>query len=286
MQYRHYGKSDVRLSMIGFGGICVMNESATDARRIVETARERGINYFDVAPQYGNAEEMLGPALEPHRNDVFLACKTLMREAESARADFTRSLERLRTDYLDLYQLHAIETEEDVQRVLAPGGTLELLNRLKSDGTVRYVGFSAHNEEMALRLLDAYDFDSVLFPINWVTWYRGGIGRRLVERATLRGTAVLALKSLAIRRWTEDEERTWSKTWYKPAETPEEVSRGVRFTLSRRVAAAVSPGHEELLWKACDAADRFVPLAEDEEKELETAAIAIDPVFSRTVTAI
>lgn len=286
MQYRYYGTSDVQLSAIGFGGICVMNESAADAQRIVDTARERGINYFDVAPQYGNAEEMLGPALEPHRKDVFLACKTLMRDAESAYNDFTRSLRRLRTDYLDLYQLHAIETEEDVQRILAPTGTLELMNRLKAEGTVRYVGFSAHNEEMALRLLDAYDFDSVLFPINWITWYRGTIGQRLIERAIVRGTAVLALKSLAIRRWTEDEERTWSKTWYKPAETPEEVSRGVRFTLSRRVTSAVSPGHEELLWKACDAADRFVPLTAKEESDVAAAAGAIEPVFSRTVTAI
>lgn len=286
MQYRYYGNTDVRLSTIGFGGICVMNESTDDARRIVDTARERGITYFDVAPQYGNAEEMLGPALEPHRKDVFLACKTLMREAPAAAEDFERSLERLRTDYLDLYQLHAIETEDDVQRVLSDGGTLQLMTQLKNEGRIRYVGFSAHNEDMALRLLDSYRFDSVLFPINWVTWYRGGIGRRLVERAAIRGVAVLALKSLAIRRWNEEEERTWSKTWYKPAESREDVTRGIRFTLSQSVTSAVSPGHEELLWKACDAADEFVPLSETEEQEIEKAAVTIDPVFSRTITAI
>lgn len=286
MKYREYGGTGVMLSVIGFGGICVMDENADDARRIVDHARERGINYFDVAPQYGNAEEMLGPALEPHRDGVFLACKTLMREADAAREDLNRSLQRLRTDHFDLYQLHAIETEDDVDRLLAPGGTVELLTELKASGRARHVGFSAHNEDVALRLLDAYTFDSVLFPINWLTWYRGGIGRRLVESAALHGTEVLALKSLAMRRWTEKEERTWSKTWYRPAETPAEVTRGVRFTLSCSVVAAVSPGHEELLWMACDAADTFEPLSEEENRALEREAKAYQPIFSRTVTAI
>lgn len=286
MQYREYGTSGVELSVIGFGGICVMNESTEDAQRIVDHARERGINYFDVAPQYGNAEEMLGPALEQHRKDVFLACKTLKRDAESARADFERSLERLRTDWFDLYQLHAIETKDDVDRILAPGGTLELLTELKKTGRVRHVGFSAHNEDLAIQLLSAYRFDSVLFPINWITWYRGEIGKRLMQRAIEKGTAVLSLKALAIRRWTDEEERNWSKTWYKPAETAEEVSRGVRFTLSRAVTAAVSPGHEQLLWKACDAAEDFEPLNDDEERNLEEMATSIEPVFSRSVTSI
>lgn len=286
MQKREYGSTGVELSVIGFGGICVMDETPEDAKRIVDRARERGINYFDVAPQYGNAEIMLGPALEPHRKDVFLACKTLKRERSEAREDLNRSLDRLRTDHLDLYQLHGIETENDVDRLLAPGGTVEYLEELKAEGTIRFAGFSAHNEEAALRLLDAYHFDSILFPVNWAVWHQGNVGRRVIDRAAERGTAVLALKALALRRWKEDEEKNWAKTWYKPADTPELASRGVRFTLSRPVTAAVSPGHEELLWLACDAADRFAPLSEAEEAAIAEEARSMEPVFSRTVTAI
>lgn len=286
MQYREYGSTGVSLSVVGFGGICVKDESGDDARRMVETARERGINYFDVAPQYGNAEVMLGPALKPHRGEVFLACKTLQREAKAARDDFNRSLERLRTDYLDLYQLHGIEGEEDVDHLLAPGGTLELLEELKQKGLVRFVGFSAHNEDAALRLLRSYPFDSILFPINWATWYQGNIGQRIVAEAEKQGVAVLALKALALRRLQEDEEKQWHKSWYKPVETPEQARKGLRFTLSRPVTAAVSPGHEELLWWACDAADSFTPLSQEEEAEIAREAHGTPPLFSREITSI
>ena len=276
----------MELSVVGFGGICVKDETPEDAARIVATARDRGISYFDVAPQYGNAEERLGPALEPYRKDIFLACKTLMREGAEARKDFQTSLSRLRTDHIDLYQLHGIETDEDVDRLLGPGGTIELLEELKRSGAVRFAGFSAHNEDAALRLLKAYPFDSILFPINRFTWHQGNIGPRIAAKAQERGTAILALKALALRRRRENEEKKWSKTWYKPVESAEEAALGLRFTLSRPVTAAVSPGHEELLWWACDAADDFVPLSAEEEAKLAREAHEMPPLFSREITSI
>lgn len=286
MEKRRYGSHDIELSIVGFGGILVTAETAKEAERRVSRAVDRGVNYFDVAPSYGNAEEMLGPALEPYRADVFLACKTNVRDAAGAEKEFSASLRRLRTGHIDLYQLHGIQTEEDVDAILAPTGALSLFQRLRERGDISYIGFSAHNEDAALRLLDAFPFDSVLFPINWATWHAGGIGPRIVESAQKRGTAVLALKALAKRRWQEHEERTWTKTWYHPVDTSEEADRGVRFTLSRPVVAAVSPGHIEHFEWACDAADRFTPLTPEEESELETMARNVDPLFSRTVTAI
>ncbi|MFW6288962.1 MAG: aldo/keto reductase [Spirochaetota bacterium] len=286
MEKRNYGKHDVQLSVVGFGGILVTDETTGESARRVSYAIDRGVNYFDVAPSYGNAEEMLGPALEPYRQDVFLACKTNKRDAEGAEEEFRASLQKLRTDHIDLYQLHGIQTEDEVDQVLAPGGALSFYRTLQERGDIRYIGFSAHNEDAALRLLAAFDFDSVLFPINWATWYAGEIGPRIVDAATDRGTAVLALKSLAKTRWKEDEERTWNKTWYRPVENFEEAERGLRFTLSRPVVAAVSPGHIEHFEWACDAADRFTPLSEAEEREIAELARSTDPIFSRTVTAI
>jgi aryl-alcohol dehydrogenase-like predicted oxidoreductase len=290
MLARRYGEHDVFLSVVGFGGICVTDESETEASRIVSTAVDRGINYFDVAPSYGNAEERLGPALEPYRRDVFLACKTNVRDADGAEREFRASQRKLRTDYIDLYQLHGIESPEEVDAVLAPGGALELLTRLQAAGEVRFLGFSAHNEDAALRLLDAYSFDSVLFPINWRAWYAGGVGPRLIDRARSRGAAVLALKALADRRLREGEARPYSKSWYKPVSTYAEAEMALRFTLSRPVTAAVSPGHEELLWWACDAAAGFSPLSVEEERELRDRALAADaadvPIFTRSVTRI
>ena len=286
MEKRPYGLTGVSLSVVGFGGILVSEETEAESARRVSIAIDRGVNYFDVAPTYGNAEERLGPALLPYRDQVFLACKTTQRDAASARKEFRGSLERLCTDRIDLYQIHSIQTHEDVDAVLAPDGALSLFLKLREQGDIRFIGFSAHNEDAALRLMSAFHFDSILFPINWATWYAGEIGPRIIDAAREHGTAVLALKALAMRRWREHEDRVWSKTWYRPADSPAEAERGLRFTLSRPVVSAVSPGHIEHFQWACDAADRFTALKDEEERQLETLAASIEPVFSRAVTAI
>ena len=286
MEKRQYGKHDVHLSIVGFGGILVTDETADESSRRVAYAIERGVNYFDVAPSYGNAEDMLGPALEPYRKDVFLACKTTQRDAAGAEKEFRASLQKLRTDRIDLYQIHGIQTEEEVDRVLAPDGALSFYRKLRENGEIRFIGFSAHNEDAALRLLSAFDFDSVLFPINFATWHAGGIGQRIIEAASARDTAVLALKALALRRWEENEERPWKKGWYRPVDNYQDAERGLRFTLSRPVVAAVSPGNLEHFEWACDAADRFTPLSDAEEREIAEIARSADPIFSRTLTAI
>lgn len=286
MEKRPYGATGVSLSVVGFGGILVSKETEAESARRVSIAIDRGVNYFDVAPTYGNAEERLGPALLPYRDQVFLACKTTQRDAASAQKEFRSSLKKLCTDRIDLYQIHGIQTDEDVDAVLAPNGALSLFWKLREQGDIRFIGFSAHNEDAALRLMSAFDFDSILFPINWATWYAGEIGPRIMDAAGERGTAVLALKALAMRRWRENEDRHWNKTWYRPADSLAEAERGLRFTLSRPVVSAVSPGHiEHFLW-ACDAADRFTALSDEEERQLEALAATGEPIFSRVVTAI
>jgi predicted aldo/keto reductase-like oxidoreductase len=279
MEKRTLGQTGESLSIVGFGGILVMDEEPASASRLVAQAVERGINYFDVAPTYGNAEERLGPALEPYRKSVFLACKTEKRTAEEAREALHESLARLRTDYFDLYQLHAVTTMEQVEQIMGPGGALETFVKAREEGLVRYLGFSAHSEEAATALLDRFEFDSILFPFNWVCWHQGNFGPRALEKAQEAGAGILALKSLAKRKWKEGEEKTWSKCWYAPVDTFEAVSLALRFTLSKPVTAAVSPGHPELAWWACDAADQFTPLSKEEAAELARRSEGLDPIF-------
>jgi aryl-alcohol dehydrogenase-like predicted oxidoreductase len=267
------------LSVIGFGGILVSNESADFSSEVVSQAIDRGINYFDVAPSYGNAEEMLGPALEPYRQDVFLACKTGKRTAGEAREELEQSLKKLRTDHFDLYQLHAVKTEEDVETILGPGGALETFVSARQEGLVRYLGFSAHSEEAAIALMESFDFDTILAPFNWVCWLEGGFGAKMLDEAKERNMGILALKALAKRRWKEDEERKWSKTWYSPVDTYQEAAMAVRFTLSKPITAAVSPGHPELLWWACDAAETFTQITAEEEVSLAEQAKGLEYIF-------
>ncbi len=280
MEQRRYGKTDIMLSMVGFGGIVVTDETPASAARLVGHAVQgRGINYFDVAPTYGNAEERLGPALEPYRKSVFLACKTEKRTADEALASLHHSLKLLRTDYFDLYQLHAVTTLDEVEQIFGPGGAMETFVKAREQGLVRFLGFSAHSEEAALALMERFEFDSILFPINWVCWHQGKFGARTVAKAAEKGMGILALKTLAKRQWNEGEERKWPKCWYSPVDTYEEATLALRFTFSRPVTAGTSPGHAELLWWMCDAAEAFQPLTPEEEAEVARRSTGLAPIF-------
>jgi aryl-alcohol dehydrogenase-like predicted oxidoreductase len=280
MEKRKLGKTGESLSIVGFGGIAVMDEEPSTAKQLVAQAvKERGINYFDVAPSYGNAEERLGPALEPYRKDVFLACKTGERSAEGSKRELHQSLERLRTDHFDLYQLHGVSKMEEVEQTMGPGGALETFVQAREKGMVRFLGFSAHSEEAALALMDRFAFDTILFPFNWTCWHKGKFGPRVLARADEKGMGILALKTMAKRKWKEGEERRWSKAWYSPVDTFEEAALAVRFTFSKPITAGTSPGHAELLWWMCDAAEQFAPLTEEEDAELARRAAELDPIF-------
>ena len=280
MEMRNLGNTKEKLSVIGFGGIVVMNEPVKDASRFVSQAINRGINYFDVAPQYGNAQEMMGPALKPYRKNVFLACKTLKRSAKEAEEELHDSLKKLKTDHFDLYQFHSVITVDEVNRIIGPGGALEAFVKAKEKGLVRYLGLTAHSEEAALALMQAYDFTSVMFPFNWALWFKHDFGPAVLNKAGQRGMGVLALKSLAKRALEKGEINRWGKCWYVPEDNFEEASLGLRFTLSLNgVTAAVSPSHAELLWLACDIADNFKPVTEEELSILKEKSIDMDTII-------
>ncbi len=280
MEKRILGRTGAELSVIGFGGIVIRDVSPTDAAGYVARAIERGINYFDVAPGYGNAEERLGPALEPYRDQVFLACKTGKRSAREAECEFNRSLQRLGTDYFDLYQFHGVSSVEQAEQILAPGGALEFFVAARERGLIRHIGFSAHSEAAALRLLEAFPFDSMLLPVNLFCWRDGGFGQQACRAAVERGTGILALKSLAKRPVREGEEKKWPKCWYVPFDTVAEARIALQFTLSRPVTAAVCPGHAELLWLACDA---LSTLPDRSRTESPRSDITGEPIFRTAV---
>src|SRR6056297_857366 len=279
MKKRILGRTGKELSIIGFGGILVMDETAKESERLVNKAIEKGINYFDVAPNYGNAQQMLGPALKPYRDDVFLACKSELRDYDGVMSDFTESLKLLKTDHIDLYQLHAVTTDEDVNRILSKDGALNAFQELRDKGVIRYIGFSAHTEEAALRLLDHFDFDTILFPFNWVTWHKNDFGKKLMKLAQERNLGILALKALAKRALAKGEEKAYPKAWYYPVETFEEAQKALRFTLSLPVTAAVTPGHEKYFDWACEIAQNFKPLKDEELEELKNNAMELKPIF-------
>ena len=279
MEKRILGKTKEKLSIIGFGGIVVNNETTSDASRYVSTAIDRGINYFDVAPEYGNAQEMMGPALEPYRKDIFLACKTHENTRKGAEKEFYDSLKKLKTDYFDLYQLHEVYTLDEVNEITGPGGALEFIIEAKEKGLIKYIGFTTHSEKVAIALMDAYDFVSILFPFNWALWFKDDYGPTVLKKAEEKGIGILALKALAKGAWEKDEKRNWNKCWYAPMDSLDEASLALRFILSFPVTSAVSPSHAELLWLACDIADGFKPISPEEKDVLKKRSKSIDTLL-------
>ncbi|MGE5569308.1 MAG: aldo/keto reductase [Rhodospirillales bacterium] len=275
-------RDGIQLSIIGFGGVVVMGMDQKDANRIVAEAFDRGVNYFDVAPSYGDgeAEIKLGEALRPFRKQVFLACKTGKRDAEGARAELERSLQRLHTDHFDLYQFHAVTTKEDVEQIFGPGGAAETFLKARAEGKARYLGCSAHSEEAALAMLDRFRLDSVLFPINFVCFSQSNFGPRVIARAKEKGAARLALKALARTSWAPGADRSrHPKAWYEPIEDAELAAKALRFTLSEDVTAAIPPGDEANLKRALDIAARFNPMTGQERADLLASAKGIKPLF-------
>jgi len=275
-------KDNIKLSIIGFGGILVVGMEQSAANRLAEESiQEIGINYFDVAPSYGDgeAEIKLGKALKNSRKEIFLACKTMERDAKGAEKELHRSLKRLYTDYFDLYQFHAVTTPEEVEQIFAPDGAIRTFLKARDAGKIRFIGFSAHSEKAALALLERFNFDSVLFPINFVCIAQGNFGPGVIQKAGEKKAALLALKSLAYSPWPEGMEKQYPKCWYRPVDERHLAQQALRFTLSEPVTAAIPPGDERLFRLAVEFASEFSPLSASERAKLLDDTKHIEPLF-------
>ncbi|MGQ9731900.1 MAG: aldo/keto reductase, partial [Candidatus Zipacnadales bacterium] len=260
LEKRRYKIDGPEISIIGLGGIVVSQLEQNMANDIVAWSVDYGVTYFDVAPTYGNAQERLGPALRPYREQSFLACKTARREAAGAQAELEESLRLLQTDHFDLYQLHGVAKEEDVDTILSPKGALATLVKARDEGKTRYLGFSAHSVSCALRLLETFEFDSVLFPLNCVCMENGNFGPQVIEKAQEKGAAILALKALAWTPLPPGAQKRYPKCWYQPIEDRELARLALNYTLSLPVTAAIPPGDPGLFKMAVELALQYAPI--------------------------
>jgi len=277
---RTLGRTGIKLSILGLGGMAIARETPADVKALVSEAFEAGVNYFDVAPSYADAEDLLGAALEPFRSRVHLACKTMKRDKAGARQELETSLRKLRTDHFDLYQFHALTNPAEVEAILGPNGALETFVAAKQEGKVRFIGFSAHSEEAALLALSGFAFDTILFPVNYVCVHQGDFGPRVIQKAQELGVGILAIKALAQAPWAQGEIRaSCAKCWYRPVVDPEEQALALRFTLSQPVTAAVPPGDIAFFRRALALARVFHPLSGAEAEDVRRRAAAHQPLF-------
>lgn len=268
------------LTVIGFGGMIVANTEQRDADNYVAEAIDKGINYFDVAPSYADAEDHLGPALRGKRQGIFLACKTEKRTKKEAWESLEQSLKKLETDHFDLFQLHAMSSLEEVDQVFGPDGAMEVLIKARQEGLIRHIGFSAHDEDAAVALMDRFDFDSVLFPLNWVNLFHSGFGKRILEKAVEKDISRMALKAMAKTTIKDGDVKKYQRCWYHPVEDKKLAALALRYTLSEPITAAIPPGEMKFFRWAVETAENFRPITEEEVRILKKESKDQVPIFS------
>ncbi|NLB39636.1 MAG: aldo/keto reductase [Clostridiales bacterium] len=290
MQKRALGKTGYDVGAIVYGGIVSMNDGQEASDRYVAWSIDHGVNYYDVAPTYGDAEEKLGRSLIPYPKDILLACKTTQRLKADAEKELKRSLELLHTDHFDVYQLHSMTTQDDIDKAFGKGGIMEMVVKLKQEGVLRKVGFSAHSEQAALKLLEMYDFDTVLFSMNWMLDKNEGIGRALAKKAQEKGFGLLGMKSLIERAWKNDDEKAaspYTKSWCKPFDVSQKELRvaAMKYSIEMGSDVLVSPGNFENFSFMVEHADEVLkPLTDDERRLLDAhfKNVAAYPFFVKT----
>lgn len=168
MEYRELGKTGLKVSEVGLGGIPIIRVDTTEAVSILRRAYDKGINFFDTANAYNDSEDKIGIAFEGMRDKVVIATKTQKRDAKGALEHIETSLSKLRTDYIDLYQLHQVAHENEWQTIAGPGGALEALTKAKEQGKIRHIGVTSHSLPMAIKLIKTGLFSTIQFPFNFI----------------------------------------------------------------------------------------------------------------------
>jgi predicted aldo/keto reductase-like oxidoreductase len=284
MQERRFGRTGHMSSIVIFGAFAVGLVSQAQADETLELLLEHGVNHIDVAPSYADAELRLGPWLERARDQFFLGCKTQLRGKGEARQELHRSLERLRVDRFDLYQLHAVTTLEELDQCFAPGGSLEAIVEARQEGLTRFIGITSHGLQapaVQLAALERFDFDSLLFTLNFQLWadeaYRRDV-QALLQVAEQRDLGTMVIKTWARGPWGDEEQRY--HTWYEPFDEANMIAQALRFNLSHPVTGAISAGDARLLPMILDAAERFEPMDPQEQAALVATAGQYEPLFT------
>jgi predicted aldo/keto reductase-like oxidoreductase len=280
---RKLGKTNLSISVIGFGGLALAGLPQKQVDEIVEYAISRGVNFFDVAPTYGDAEIKLGNALKGNRDKIFLSCKTTCRTKSESLIELKNSLKNLRTDYFDFYLMHGIrDIENDVIPATGKNGMLMTAIEAKRNGIVKYIGFSSHTEKSAIFAFDQFDFDIMAFPVNLFCFLATGFGKQAIEYAKKRDAGIIALKTLAKQKLDKSVKiKKYPNCWYEPEESPEMAKIMMKWTYSQQVSSIIPPADVRLFKMALDISIEVLttPLEPEHIKKFEEILPSITPIF-------
>ncbi|HSR10494.1 MAG TPA: aldo/keto reductase [Thermodesulfobacteriota bacterium] len=283
IEKRLFGRTGHMSTATIFGGAAFIRGAKGDAERTLEVLLKYGVNHIDTAPRYGDSELLIGPWMARHRKDFFLATKTGKRTYEEAREEIHRSLERLKTDRLDMIQFHGLQHPDEWDTALGPGGALEAAIEAREQGLVRFIGVTGHGWMIAAlhkRALQRFDFDSVLLPYNYSISLNERYRKEfqdVVDICRKRNTAVQTIKSLARGPWGITPPNR--NTWYQPLEEQDDIDKAVHWVLGHPDIFLNTVGDVNLLPKVLDAASRYEKPPASEEMEEMARGKSISSIF-------
>jgi aryl-alcohol dehydrogenase-like predicted oxidoreductase len=266
-----------------FGAAAFWEISQADADKVMEQVIEAGVNHIDIAPSYGQAEERLGPWMPRERERFFLGCKTMERTKQGAWDEMQRSLERLQTESFDLYQCHAVTTMEELDSVTMKGGALEAFVEARQHGLIKSIGITGHGADapkIYLEALRRFDFDSVLFPLNFVQMrnpdFRKHAGE-LISTCKTKDVGTMVIKTITKGPWGNRPHT--ATTWYEPFDRMDEIQRAVDFALSYDVTGLCTAGDTRILPLVLKACENFTRLDALKMEEMIRAGGQYEPLF-------
>jgi aryl-alcohol dehydrogenase-like predicted oxidoreductase len=280
---KSFGRTGHESTRVIFGAAAFSGASQEVADRTMEQVLEWGINHIDTAASYGDAEIRLGPWMPEYRDRFFLATKTGERKAGPAYDEIQRSLERLRTDHVDLIQLHNLVDEAEWATAYAPGGALEAVMRARDEGLARFIGVTGHGVTVArqhLRSLEQYDFDAVLLPYSYVLVQNPQYAADFAELSAVcaeRKVAMQTIKGITRAPWGDREQTT--TTWYQPLEDQASIDLAVHWVLGNEQVFLNTASDVNLLPKIIDAAERLEPRPSDVTMDGMVRSQSMEPLF-------
>ncbi|MEA3441216.1 MAG: aldo/keto reductase [Chloroflexota bacterium] len=286
MMPRHpFGRTGHESSRIIFGAYALSKATQAEADQVLDLLLEFGVNHIDTAPMYGNAEKRIGAWMEVHRDDFFLATKSRSRTYKGAWGNLQRSLNQLRVDYVDLWQMHGLTNLAGWEKAMGPGGTLEAFIEARDKGLVRFLGVTGHGSKvpaMHIRSLERFDFDTVLLPYSYWQMQNPRYAadfNELIGLCRKRDVAVQTIKSIARRPW-ESRPKTYNTYFYEPLKTQDAIDKSVHWALGFQDSFLITAGDMRVLPKILDAANRFEERPSDAEMKAIMDKFDIQPIFS------
>ena len=284
METRRFGRTGHMSTVAIFGAAAFSEISQEDADKVMEMVIEAGVNHIDVAPSYGQAEVRIGPWMPRERGRFFLGCKTMERTKEGAWKEMQGSLKRLQTETFDLYQCHAITTMEELDSVTMKGGALEAFVEARREGLTKFIGITGHGAnapQIYLEALRRFDFDSVLFPLNFVQMgdpeYRN-YAEELIETCKAKDVGTMVIKAVTKGPWGEKAHT--ATTWYEPFDQMDEIQPAVNFALSYDVTGLCTAGDTRVLPMFLKACENFSRLSNSKMEEMIKSGQQYEPLFS------